>query len=237
MLIRSPIKKIALAGLFIFSAGLVFFSGKAEAQTASAPQFLVTWKASNSYIPSFYQGKALPTLGSQITASVELVSNGRIINLSNQNIYWYEDEVLVGGGAGVQQVTFSPFGTPPSSLILDVELPQYSGGYLTHTIQIPFVNPAAVISAPYPSQEFSTNLLTVRGIPFFFFATSTNNLVFSWSVNGQAGSNTENPQEADITLPPGTPGGTNIDVSLSIAGPDGSTIATADRGLTFQNQL
>ena len=238
MLARSTIKKGVALGFFVFF-GVLFFSLKgASAQTASSPQFLLTWKASNSYIPAFYQGKALPgSPGSQITASVELVSNGKLVNLSSQNIYWYEDEVLVGGGPGVQQVTFSPFGEPPSTLILDVEIPQYSGGYLTHTVDIPFVRPQAVIYAPYPNQEFSTNLLAVQGLPYFFYATSTNNLVFKWSVNGQTGSNQENPDVAEITLPPGTPGGTNFGLSLSISNPSGSTVATANQNFTFQNQL
>jgi hypothetical protein len=234
---RLTVKKVILFGFFILSAFLFFSLKSADAQTASSPQFLITWKASNSYIPSFYTGKALPTQGSKITASLELISNGHILDLSSQNIYWYVDEVLVGGGAGVQQVTFPPFGTPPGSLILEVDLPQYSSGYLIHSINIPFVEPMAVIDAPYPNQEFSTNLLTVQGIPFFFYATSSDNLSFSWSVNGQAGSNAENPQVADITLPQGTPGGTNIGVSLSVEDPVGSTVATANQNLTFQNQL
>jgi len=230
-------KKGIWFGFFLFSAIFLLSIAGAHAQTASSPQFLVTWKASNSYIPSFYQGKALPIPGSKITASLELVSNGKLVDLSSQNIYWYEDEVLVGGGAGVQQVTFSPFGTPPSSLILGVQLPQYSGGYLSRTINIPFVNPVAIIDAPYPNREFSTNLLAVQAIPFFFYATSSDDLSYSWSVNGQTGANAENPQIAEVTLPSGTPGGTNIDVSLSIGTPSGSTVATADQNLTFQNKL
>jgi len=235
---RSTIKKGVTLGFFVFLAIFFFLFRGANAQTASSPQFLLTWKASNSYIPSLYQGKALPgSPGSKITASLELVVNGKLVNLSSQNIYWYEDEVLVGGGPGVQQVTFSPFGEPPSTLILSVELPQYSSGYLTDTVNIPFVNPEAVIYAPYPNQEFSTNLLAVQGLPFFFYATSTDNLLFKWSVNGQTGSNQENPDVAEITLPQGTPGGTSIGVSLSISNPSGSTVATANQNFTFQNQL
>lgn len=234
---RFLIKKGGYFGFFIFL--VVFFSplSGVHAQTAISPEFLVTWKTSGSYIPSFYQGKALPTLGSKITASVELVSNGKLLNLSSQDIYWYEDEVLVGGGQGVQQVTFPAFGTPPSSLILDVDLPQYSSGYLIHTISIPFVNPIAVIYAPYPNQEFSTDLLAVQGFPFFFNATSSNNLLYNWSVNGQTGTNTENPNVAQITLPQGTPSGTDMDVSLSISSLSGSTVATANQNLTFQSEL
>jgi hypothetical protein len=234
---RFILKKGFLFGFFIFSAVLLFSLKSANAQTASSPQFLVTWKASNSYIPSFYQGKALPSLGSEITASLELISNGHVVDLSSQNIYWYLDEVLVGGGMGAQQVTFPPFGTPPSTLILEVDIPQYSTGYLIHTVNIPFVEPMAVIDAPYPNQEFSSNPLVVQGIPFFFYATSSENLLFNWSVNGQTGLNAENPQVADITLPQGTQSGTSLGVSLSIENPIGSTVATADQNLTFQNQL
>ena len=103
---------------------LIFFSpALTHAQTASSPQFLVTWKTSGSYIPSFYLGKALPTYGSQITASLELVSQGKILDLSNQTIYWYLEDNLVGGGVGVQQVTFPPVGEAPNSIIV-VETPE-----------------------------------------------------------------------------------------------------------------
>src|ERR1039458_3932339 len=110
MFTRSIARKGVLLGFFIFSLAFFIPSAGVHAQTVSSPQFLVTWKATESYIPPFYTWKALPTAGSNIVASVELVSGGRIINISSQNIYWYLDDVLMGGGAGVQQITFPPFG-------------------------------------------------------------------------------------------------------------------------------
>jgi hypothetical protein len=231
------LKKMAVGGFFLFSLGFFFVTKAANAQTTPSPQLLVTWKASNSYIPSFYQGKALPSYGSKITASLEVISGGRIINVSSQPIYWYLDEVLVGGGAGVQQVTFSPFGAPPSSLYLTVELPEYNNGNTERDLQIPFVNPVTVIDAPYPNQEFSSNPLVVNAVPFFFNVASASDLSFSWSVNGQAGTSEENPQTADISLPAGTAGGTGINVSLSTENPTGAITATANKTLTYQNQL
>ncbi len=97
---RFILKKGFLFGFFIFSAVLLFSLKSANAQTASSPQFLVTWKASNSYIPSFYQGKALPSLEIEITASLELISNGHVVDLSSQNIYWYLDRGSGGRGDG-----------------------------------------------------------------------------------------------------------------------------------------
>lgn len=230
------LEKLVLAGSL--SLGLFFCVAQfASAQTASNPQFLVTWKAANSYIPSSYIGKALPGYGSRITASLSLVSQGRLLNLQNETIYWYLDDTLIGGGAGVQNITFPPFGLPPSSLVLKVELPNYAGGYLTHTIDIPYINPQVVIAAPFPNAQFSTNPLVVEAIPYFFNTSSTSNLSYTWAVNGQTGGGAENPQIAQITLPAGTPAGTSIDVSVTVENPIGSTVATANENLTYENQL
>lgn len=219
----------------IFSIAILL-PKNAWAQTAGTPRFLLTWRATAGYVPPFYQGKVLPSYGSDVTASLEIVSNGKLVDLGDQEIYWYLDQVALGGGTGVQQMTFTPFGTPPSVLDLTVTLPQYDGG-VSDDVEIPFVDPVAVIDAPYPGNEFSTNPFTVTALPFFFDASSSEDLSITWSVNGQAGGNAENPQVANISLPQGTPGGTSIDVSLSITNPLGSTVATADKSLTYQSQL
>jgi hypothetical protein len=236
MIIKSFLRKTAPLGL-IFLFAIVFSPNITNAQTASSPQFLITWKTAGSYIPSFYEGKALPTYGSQITASVELISQGKILDLSNQTVYWYLNDTLIGGGVGVQTVTFPPLGEPPSSLQLKVELPYYSAGYLINTINIPMVKPQAVISAPYPDGQFSQNTVTLTALPYFFNTSAASNLSYTWSVNGQQGSNTENPEEAQITLPKGTSSGEALSVSLSIKNPSDSTIGTASQNLTYESQL
>lgn len=234
---RSILRKVFFAGTFVFIFGGLFFIKASPSRAATNPTFLMTWKASNSYIPSFYAGKALPSYGSKVTASLELIANGKTINISGQTIYWYLNGTLVGGGVGIQQVTFTPFGEPPSSLTLSVELPQYNGHYLAHEISLPFSNPVAIVYAPYPKDVFSTNPVAVSALPFFFDTSSATDLSFSWAVNGQSGTNTENPQEAEVTLPQGTQNGTALDISLTIKNSVGSTIATANQNLTYQSQL
>jgi hypothetical protein len=231
-------KKTVVLGVLALAFGIFFSFNHAQAQTAGSPTFLITWKTTGSYIPSFYQGKALPTYGSNITASLELVSaQGQLLDLSQQTIYWYLDDNLVGGGVGVQQVTFPPIGEAPNSLDLRVTIPNYNGAYLVHAITIPMVLPEAVIFAPYPGGQFSENPLTVDALPYFFNIQSPSDLSYTWSVNGQAGSNTENPEQAQITLPQGTQSGTALDVSLSIENSNDSTIGTASENLTYESQL
>lgn len=239
MFSRIMLKKAVLVGTFtLIFASSAFFS-LAHAQTAAtAPTFLITWKTTGSYIPSFYTGKALPTYGSKITASLELISpQGKIIDLSGQTIYWYANDNLIGGGTGVQQVTFPPIGDAPNSTNLRVTLPYYSSGYLIHAINIPMVLPEAVIYAPYPNGEFSQNPVSLEAFPYFFNISNPAGLSYAWSVNGQSGSNAENPETADVTLPQGTQSGTTVDAAVNIENPNDSTVATANANLTYESQL
>jgi len=219
--------------LFVFS--FVFF-GFTKAQSLQQPQFLFSWRASNSYVPSFYNGKDLPGSQSQITASFELISGGKVVNIANQSIYWYLDDVLIGGGAGVQQITFSPFGTAPASEDLRVELPSYPGDYLIHEVNIPVMNPLVVINSPYPNNQFSGTNATATALSYFF-NTQAANLSFVWSVNGQSGSNAENPDILQINMPAKTPSGSTIAISLQVQNSQNNQSADTSEDLTYQNQL
>ncbi len=237
MLPRRILKYVALTGIIAGSLASIFLAspGKTNAQIVSSPQFMLTWRALNSNIPSFYAGKALPSYGSQVLAEITLISGGRVDDLSQQTIYWYLNDTLIGGGIGVTKVTFVPFGTPPNSLTLKVELPNYNGMDLVHEIQLPFVDPVAVIEAPYPGGNFSSNPVVVTALPYFF-PLAPSNLSYTWAVDGTTGSNAENPESAQITLPQGTPSGTGITVSLAVANQSGSVVANAQSTQTYNSQ-
>jgi len=225
----------------ILSAVLLFFTLtftliKPVSAQSTQPQFLFSWRASDSYAPSFYKGKVLPRSQSQITAIFELVSGGKTINIANQSIYWYLDDTLIGGGTGVQQVTFSPFGTAPEIENLRVEMPGYSSGYLIHQVAIPVVNPMAVINAPYSSGQFSETNATATALAYFFGTPSTN-LAFTWSVNGQSGKSAENPDILEINLPKGVLSGSTIAISLQVQDSQNNQSANASENLTYQSQL
>lgn len=223
-------------GVSLFA--LVFFSllPAASAQTTN-PEFLLTWKASGSYVPATYPGKALPTFGSKVTASLELLSQGKVLNIKGQTIYWYLNGTLIGGGVGAQQITFTPFGAPPSALSLEVDLPNYNGSLLVHKTTIFTVKPRAIIYAPYPYGTVSVNPISIRALPYFFNASSAAALSFTWTVNGQAGDNAANPDQAEINLPTNTPYGTTLALTLAIKNTADSTTAAASTNLFYQKQL
>lgn len=226
----------ATVAALIGSGAVLALAPIANAQT-SQPQFLMTWQALNSYAPANYAGKTLPNQESQIAASIEVIANGKSVNLSGQTIYWYQNDNLLGGGIGDQHFTFRPYGQAPNTVTLKVELPDYPGGLLIHEINIPVVQPQAVISASYPQGVFPGSPAAVQALPYFFATSSTAPLSFAWSVNGQTVTSAENPQSLQISLPQSTPAGFAVGVTLTVQNSIDSMSATGNANLIYQKQL
>jgi hypothetical protein len=229
-------KKVGIFSLLVLgTAAITLFFSMAHAQS-TAPQMVVTWKAYGSYIPPEYPDKALPNQESKISASLALIANGHLVDLSNQTIYWYLDDTLIESGVGDSVVIFSPFGTAPAFLDLEVELPNFNGALLTHNIQIPLINPKAVIEAPHPSGQLSGNPITIQGAPYFFYTSSADDLSYAWSVNGQTPAAAENPQTLQVSLGPSTPSGSSISIGLTITNPNDQTTADDSTEIIYMKQ-
>lgn len=231
-------RKSALVPLLALAVGFFIFGGAtARAQTANAPQFLLTWQATGSYVPPGYQGKALPNLISTINASMELIQNGKPVDLSDQTIYWYQNDILIGGGTGTRHISFTSFGGAPNFITLKVELPSYNGGLLLHEIQIPIVQPKAVIGAQHPSGQFSGNPLTLQATPYFFNVTDPSSLSYIWSVDGVTATAAENPNVLQVNLGANTAPGTVFAVNLTITNSTDETTANDATNLTYVPSL
>jgi hypothetical protein len=219
---------------------VIFFSTRAtvNAQTANQPQILITWQAQGSYVPSGYHDKALPNWASPVTASVVLIADGRLVNLQNKTIYWYVNDQLIGGGQDIQSVSFVPPGGAPDLVALKVELPQYNNeGLLLHTVQIPVIQPKAVIEANHPTQQFGNNSLALQGTPYFFSITDPSSLSYAWSVNGVSPTAATDPQTLILNVNPSTSPGSVFATALSITDPNQRISASDAVSLTYIKQL
>jgi hypothetical protein len=228
-----------LRSLFALVFSLFFLGtiASVSAQTTNAPQFMLTWQAHNSYIPPGYPDKAIPNFASTITASLALISAGKPIDLSGQTIYWYQNDTLIGGGLGVQNLTFTPFGGAPTFVTLKVELPAYNGNLLIHEVQIPVVQPKAVIEVQHPTAQFSVNPITLLATPYFFDIANPSALSYTWSVNGTSPSSAENPESLIMNVGPNPQSGATFAVSLTITDPTTQMNANDSTELTYVKQL
>jgi hypothetical protein len=205
----------------------------AGAQTASAPNLVITWRATDSSAPSSYRSKVLPGINSPITASLEVVRNGGLASLANQTIYWYLDGNLIGEGTGKQTVNFV---TPGFLEIasLRAEIPDYPAGALINTAHIQLVSPEAVIVAPYANGVYSGSSIAVQAVPYFFRASTLDQLYYQWTVNGQAVTTQENPQDLTVNLSNGAPTSAGVPVAIALAMQEsGSTPAAAGSSITL----
>lgn len=225
-----PILLSGFLALFIVSG---IESSFAQTTISNSPKLFLTW-SSNTYVPPGFAGKIMPTANSQITASVELIDNGKIVNLSKQNVYWYANNNFLSGGIGMQTITFRAPDAAGGTIDLRVEVPNYSKGSQLKTIVIPIVRPEVVIETSFPSGRFSSSPLQLAGQPYFFNTASPARLNFIWSVNGQTPSGAENPQSLNIKFGATMIPGSTIPVSLSVQNTNSKfQYETASKGVDF----
>jgi hypothetical protein len=183
-----------------------------DAIGAEKPIVVLTWKT-ETYAPAWYTGKTLPTVNSSIRVFASILDGGKFKSVSGETTYWYLDDELLENGSGVQSITFNPIETGEHKIRL--QLPNYPGGQIIKTINIPVVDVRVVPQAPWPEGIFSILNPTIKANAFFFNTTKSADLVFNWTVNGQAPKNNANPDMLTINLDPKTIIGTKLEVSLS----------------------
>lgn len=177
----------------------------------AGPEFLVTWEA-KTYVPPQFQGRTLPVVSSLVAASVEMINQDRIVDISKQDIYWYLNGDFLEGGQGLQRTSFLMNNTGAQRL--EVKLPNYQGN-VSKIIEIPVVKPEAVIAAP-SSNNLIYGSTRVAALPYFFNVSSPAGLSYSWEVNGQTPASLENPEVLDINLSPETPNNFQLNIGLVV---------------------
>ena len=159
---------IAIAALAILGNALLI-----NAQTA--PEFLITWKA-NSYVPSEYQGKALPIADSIININLDLVVGGKIVDLSKNQVQWTLNGKLADSRLGLKNLNVRLNKLSNTNLNLIIKI-NYKGSELNKFVVIPVAEPEVVIKI--------INKSTLKANPYFFNVQNLNQLSFNWSVNNQ----------------------------------------------------
>jgi hypothetical protein len=166
-------------------------------------------------VPAGYPGKALPTTLSPIVATVELLDQGKLVNLSEYEIFWYQNNHLIEKGKGRYRVQFRPPFAAPEEVTLRVEIPGYANPII-RSVNIPLVLPEVVIEAPLPLLRFRPPTVTVLGVPYFFNATDASLLEFSWAANDTPASTKGDPQALKISVNAGAAPQSTIRVALEV---------------------
>jgi hypothetical protein len=208
-------KRISLPAIALFLFSLAFFIKPAH---AAGPELFITWKA-RTYVPAEYPGKILPTADSELMASLDVINQGKVVDISGQTVYWYVNGDLVSNSKGVHTITFRAPKSLPNIITVKAELPFYGGKDSFKEIAIPVVPPEAVIQASYPNGNFYGGVADAKAAPYFFNISSINSLNFTWSVNGQIPTSSDSPSTLSVNTDPNMPVGSTLLIALSITNP------------------
>lgn len=202
------------------SLAIIFFLIFLKTAFAAEPQFLISWSAQN-YVPSWYSGKILPSKGTPVFVSFELIDNGKIVNLSKEKIRWYlNDKMMLNedSGLGVKSFYFINNNYYNQDIEIRISLPDYKNQPLNKIISIPVVSSDVAIDASYPNRQINTGKNEINAYPFFFNVSDIGGLSFDWEIdNGSAqeGENTSS-QKLELNVDQKAPSGFSMDIKVTV---------------------
>ncbi len=211
------------AYLLLFLIGIIAvgflsaFAAHAQQAASPRPRILLTWQA-RSFAPSEYLGKVLPGPGSTISASVEIIDQGKVADLSQYPVYWYLDGDFVTGEAGKKNVNLKLPNRASHGAEVRVEIPGYKGDTLSKTAVVQIAQPEAVIVVPYGGRAGKSAPTVVHGTPYFFNVTDPSLLRFYWTVNGQTASGTES-RDLAVSVNADAPAGSAVNIEFIVQDP------------------
>lgn len=153
--------------------------------------FYLIWSA-NTYVPYEYQGRALPSQGSEvmIEAAVSLSSG----NADNLNYNWFVDGIFQENksGYGKNVFSFSVLQRPGAYHIVKGQISNEDKSlFEERSTKIPVVEPELVVCSGFSDQANKTSLVLAGknssfiAKPYFFGIKKLTDLEFEWHFTGQ----------------------------------------------------
>jgi len=170
-----------------------YFTSRATSLHAANNDFVLVW-SSNSYLPTGYEGKALPSRGSQI--SVFILPTGQTSqNPDGLNYRWIRDGQIAGYANGRGKTSFKFVATKWYGEEHEVRvqvLDSQENVTFESTTYIPVVEPEILIKhtdSDYTApKELYSSLganLALKAIPLFFSVQKIDELNLNWQLDDQ----------------------------------------------------
>ncbi|MFA5776805.1 MAG: hypothetical protein WC988_04620 [Patescibacteria group bacterium] len=173
-----------LIGLFVLSFAGFWQNTSAQttnSATNSDSQIIFTWETGNFY-PADFQGKPLPTPGSSVAISAEVIKSGKLSDITSSDITWYLDGDFMRKGSGEKKFSFMAKRNNSGKHTVRVKI-QTSESSLDYSINIPVTDPLVVVETPYLGNVVPAGgQIILKAVPYFFNNSSINQLLFMWQI-------------------------------------------------------
>ena len=190
-------KTLVFLSLFLFAT-----SAHAQSSASSVDMF---WEA-NSYVPTLYQGKALPTSDGDVR--VFALPGASFGNASQASYIWKVNGTVLGSKSGVGRSSLEVTGSPfiDTSLVV-VDVVGSNGQSGSGILRIPYTKPRVLLyeKSALGGILFSSSIeggesapinkdIVLFGYPYFFSTEKiTNNLSYVWKID-ESPINTRGPE-------------------------------------------
>ncbi len=183
---------------------------------AQGQEFLFNWEG-GSFVPGFYQGKIMPTDGSSLNMSFELIEGGRLLNVKNKLIEWHIDGKLFQKGVGLQKITANKFNVSRSNIFVRVLIKNIEGGNLEKSFIIPKVIPKVIIERNFMNHTIPAGISIIKAWPLFFNIGNLSDLNFNWLSNNikHSGKDVKRPNILELDIPTNnSPTSVNLNINV-----------------------
>lgn len=163
---------------------------------------MVSWR-SNALSPEGYEGRVGAPIGGSVLLLAEALVNGRPTDLRGYEVRWYVNDELYQSGMGLFSTTYRVPSYSQPSIDVRVEIVNAPFSANEASMTVPFSDPIVVIEAPggpfvYPGDTF------FYATPYSFNVGSANDILYTWTVNGEVPDASGDPRELSIGVD-GTP--------------------------------
>ena len=191
---------IALGAILAAASIMNFLPPTRVVSGQTANPVIITWQA-NNYFPADYAGRAAVTPGTPVIASVEIIENNKLVDISKSDIRWYVNDEFKSGGSGLKTFSFitKQRGSGYETLRASVGVGDAS---FQNSVQINIVQPEVVLDAKSSDKTVRARTqLSLSAIPFFFNVDSLNELSFDWQINNERVSSNNNEVSVNVGTP------------------------------------
>lgn len=187
-----------------------YFAPEAPSARATTNYFILTWSA-NSYVPLSYEGKALPIRGSKIKVFA-LPAKKLAQNPDYLYYRWLLDDDVVGWASGVGnsffQFTASKWAGDYHKIESQILDSQQGATLSQNSIYIKIIDPEVLISSSSNSNYSiiekviakTGQNLTILAEPLFFNVQKISDLIFNWTLDGQAPTSIDEKNQNQMTI-------------------------------------
>ncbi len=205
--------KLIIFNLFFTGTFCLIRNSNFSTAAISQRDFVLDWNT-NSYVPPDYQGKALPTRGSQVTVAA-IPTKKLTIPPEKMYFRWFLDGKKQGyaSGQGKDSLTFYVTKWPEEYHEVEMQITDENGNLLnSYTIDIPVVEPETILvknDGLAIKEELITSTgqtINLKAKPFFFsIKKPLEELSFNWIFEDQELANPDNsdPDLLVLTIPQG----------------------------------